>query len=251
MTEQHDNNRWKELDPAAPETLERFFELFRYVQAGHCINAVTHDANNYLGAVMAFAELVLLDPGIGEDSRKYLQEMIDAAKKCSHMMNGLSGMTHKRKAGGGIADMAPLIKEALALNAYDFKVAGIHFESDIHEDLPTMMVDAANLKLALSALLVNMQEALTDQKDRQARLCARINDPKLVLEVWNAGPVIPEAIRDRIFEPLFTTKTGPHLGLGLPIARRIAENHDGALEYDPERGFLLTLPIERALDPPN
>jgi nitrogen fixation/metabolism regulation signal transduction histidine kinase len=65
------------------------------------------------------------------------------------------------------------------------------------------------------------------------------------LEVEDDGPGIAAADRERIFEPYFTTK-GAGTGLGLPIARRIAEEHGGRLEVAsaPGRGarFRLTLP---------
>jgi signal transduction histidine kinase len=65
------------------------------------------------------------------------------------------------------------------------------------------------------------------------------------LEVEDDGPGIAAADRERIFEPYFTTK-GAGTGLGLPIARRIAEEHGGRLEVEsaPGRGarFRLTLP---------
>lgn len=245
MTENRDYISNEEIMHADPEQLNRLFELFRFAQAGHCLSAVTHDANNMLGAIMAYAELLMLDPGVKEDSHKMLANMADAAKRGSLLMNSLTGIIQKRKAQEGIADMAVLLQETVSLNSYDFKVFRIDFELILDDELPSMLVNAGDLKLALLALIANMQEALENAPERRAELRARKSEQYLSIEVWNSGPPIAQEIRERIFQPFFTTKTAPHLGLGLPVARRIARSHEGGLEYDPERGFVLTLPIER------
>jgi signal transduction histidine kinase len=68
-----------------------------------------------------------------------------------------------------------------------------------------------------------------------------------VLRVSDTGPGVPEAVRDQIFEPFFSTKE-EGTGLGLPITRRIMEEHGGWIHlHDKGRGergatFVLGLP---------
>jgi two-component system NtrC family sensor kinase len=71
----------------------------------------------------------------------------------------------------------------------------------------------------------------------------------IVIEVSDTGKGIPEDIRDRIFEPGFTTKgKGKGTGLGLSIAKKIMEEHGGAIDFSTETGvgttFRLTLPAK-------
>jgi two-component system OmpR family sensor kinase len=77
------------------------------------------------------------------------------------------------------------------------------------------------------------------------------SDRLVTLTVEDSGPGIPEADRERVFERfvrLETARTAAGGGLGLPIARWIAEQHHGSLQLEPPvRGcrFVATLPLVR------
>ena len=45
-----------------------------------------------------------------------------------------------------------------------------------------------------------------------------------------------------MFDPFFTTKSNEHIGLGLTVAAKTLEYHEGSLTYDPEHGFVMDLP---------
>ena len=59
-----------------PENYERLSEQFKHAQVGRCVNSVTHDVNNLLGAIMAYSELLSFDPGISEDGKTMAANII-------------------------------------------------------------------------------------------------------------------------------------------------------------------------------
>jgi signal transduction histidine kinase len=73
--------------------------------------------------------------------------------------------------------------------------------------------------------------------------------PIVVIDVGDNGPGVPLELRDRIFNPFFTTKPKGS-GLGLAIVRKIVDAHDGRIDLSssPETGtrFRVTLPIASA-----
>jgi signal transduction histidine kinase len=83
-------------------------------------------------------------------------------------------------------------------------------------------------------------------------------DPALgasvVLRLSDTGPGIPESVRDKVFQPFFSTKE-EGTGLGLSIATRIIEDHGGRIELGPrENGgatFIITLPLKESEHGPN
>ena len=66
---------------ADDETREKLARLYRYAQVGHCVSSVTHDVNNFLGAVLAYAELVGLEKNQTPEALRMLGEVMSAVRK--------------------------------------------------------------------------------------------------------------------------------------------------------------------------
>jgi signal transduction histidine kinase len=116
--------------------------------------------------------------------------------------------------------------------------------------LPEVDCDPEQLKEVLVNLIVNACEAMGDggrilitEEEGTADPVGRV----VVIRVSDSGPGIPEAIKDRIFEPFYTTKQ-EGTGLGLSIAARIIKEHQGCLSVKcrPHKGatFTITLPCK-------
>ena len=108
---------------------------------------------------------------------------------------------------------------------------------------------------ALRALGNLVENALRHSDGSPVELRVVEDDRDLVFQVMDRGPGVPEADRERIFEPFVHTSPGseePGTGLGLAIARRVAEAQNGEVRYRPRPGggsvFELRLPRE-TLDP--
>ncbi|MGE3107875.1 MAG: nitrogen regulation protein NR(II) [Phycisphaerales bacterium] len=119
-------------------------------------------------------------------------------------------------------------------------------------------VDPKLIKQAVLNLMINATQAMAapDAPPRPRELIlrtARKKDPDgsslALIEVTDTGPGIPPDTLPRIFQPYFTTKSGGS-GLGLPVARRLVEEHDGRLDVHSELGrgtsFSVLLPLHLA-----
>ena len=102
--------------------------------------------------------------------------------------------------------------------------------------------DPAKLKVALRNLLTNAIESI--QGKGEIRVLVARRPERLIVEVEDTGSGIDKEILDRIFEPYFSTKD-VGTGLGLPIAKKIIEDHQGSLQIrsEPRKGTKITIEL--------
>lgn len=138
---------------------------------------------------------------------------------------------------------------------------GIKLETDLGPGLPALPMSAAHWRQLLLSLVANANEALKGAGTIKVRVRARpagpssLNDADGVsVEVEDNGSGIPPEVQVRMFEPFFTTKPQAQ-GLGLPVARSIAEGHQGSIRVASSAGqgttVSVVLPAHMAAAPIN
>jgi signal transduction histidine kinase len=116
----------------------------------------------------------------------------------------------------------------------------------VHPEPFLCHADAAQLRQVLSNLLTNAVQAL--KGTGEIVMHGQRDETWDIITIQDDGPGVPPGVRDRLFEPLFSTKT-QGTGLGLTICRQILEKHRGTLTLvESPRGaaFRITLPRQRA-----
>jgi signal transduction histidine kinase len=126
------------------------------------------------------------------------------------------------------------------------------------DSLPPLAADADELRAALTDLLVNALEAMSESPSAgRHRLVlglraqgSRDERRELEIRISDSGPGIPEELRERIFYPFFTTKGGG-TGVGLANAQKVILGHGGSLELESGSGdgstFCVRLPVGEPL----
>jgi len=234
------------IDLNSDDARERLLRVFRHAQVGRSVSSVTHDVNNYLGAIMAYAELAGMDPGIGPDTARMLGEVCNAVRKSSVLVASLTDVARKEKPDVRIMDPAQLAERVLDLRRYDLRVASVALDTRYDEKLPLLTINLPRLQLALMYLVSNAIEALDGQERKKLSVSIRKTDAGVEIALKDSAGAIEEETRATMFEPFYTTKPLDHLGLGLPIARATVEDHGGSLVYAPETGFTISLPTRTA-----
>lgn len=127
---------------------------------------------------------------------------------------------------------------------------GVTVELYRKKRLPPIEGDPEQLKEVLANLIINACEAMSDGGVIVIQEEEGFSDPMgrvVVIKVSDNGPGIPESIREKIFQPFFSTKE-EGTGLGLSIAVRIIEDHKGCLNLRSKRGkgstFIITIPCK-------
>jgi C4-dicarboxylate-specific signal transduction histidine kinase len=98
-------------------------------------------------------------------------------------------------------------------------------------ELPAVSMAAEDLRHVLLALVTNAKHAATGER-ASIRVSARTVEEGVEIVVEDGGPGLPAELRERAFEPFTTTRGDGALGLGLPVARMLAQHAGGTLDAD-------------------
>jgi len=143
-------------------------------------------------------------------------------------------------------DVARGVRDAMIVLRSKASGKSVSLQADVEADLPPVQGMGAELNQIWANLIDNALDAVNT--GGSVRVAARRDGNRVVVEVTDDGPGIPADVRERIFDPFFSTKdVGKGVGLGLDIVRRTLERHDGEIEVESRPGrtvFRVKLPAE-------
>jgi signal transduction histidine kinase len=213
-------------------------------------------------AGLGIAELKLVEaavpPAMLADALGYLEAVLGAARlvdeieassmRISNLVATMEGYSYMDRALTQQVDVNEGLENTLAILRY--RLAGIDVERDSDEDLPRITAHGSELNQVWTNLIDNAVDAVADGDETGCiRLRTTYERDRLLVEISDNGPGIPEEIQDRIFEPFFTTKdVGKGTGFGLDVSYRIiVGRHGGDIRIVSKPGdtrFQVRLPIE-------
>ncbi len=216
---------------------------------GTLAGGIAHDFNNILSVIMGYAELAM--SSIPENSRalRDMKEVISGSARAKELVQQI--LTFSRETEQKKAPLKPstIIKEAMKMLR-----ASIPSTIAIHSSLNSkqiVLADPTQMHQIIMNLCTNAFHAM---EDTGGNINIQLSDvpyefmqdtlkPKLKpgcyvkLTISDTGPGIPEDLRERIFEPYFTTKKkGKGTGLGLAIVAGIVKNHGGGIHLESKKG---------------
>lgn len=234
-----DVSREIEAERARAESEQRLRRAQRLEAIGTLAGGIAHDFNNLIFTIkMIAAELAMTEPDARR--REALEEIDRITERSATLTRSLLGFARQGKHRSMpvcVNDVVTAMSELLSRT-----LAGIELTFELGaSDRGTVVGDQSQIEQVIMNLVLNARDAV----QASGRVVVRTRDLGLpgdpdsarfvVLEVVDDGPGIPADLRDRVFEPYFTTKTtGPEHGTGLGLATvfGIAESHGGSVEID-------------------
>ena len=160
-------------------------------------------------------------------------------------MRNLLTFARKRQTTRAMVDVNQVVRETLALRAYEQRVTNITIIDALASGLPMIFADGHQLQQVLLNLIINAEQAMLSANGRGILVVRTWYDAEreaVTLEINDDGPGVPEELQPKIFDPFFTTKeVGKGTGLGLTVAYAIVQEHGGRirLESSAEEGRIV------------
>jgi two-component system cell cycle sensor histidine kinase/response regulator CckA len=195
------------------ETEQRLARAHKMESIGQLAGGVAHDFNNLLAALQVIASSMRRDASPRQlDDLRRIEEVSASAVQLTRSLLGFAG---RASGSSGPVSLNRVVDGVVDLLRRTFD-RRIRIEADLSGDA-VVTGDHSQLEQVVMNLAVNARDAMPDGGELLIR--TREHNGSVVLEVGDTGPGIEPALRERIFEPYFTTKTsGPVRGTGLGLA---------------------------------
>ncbi|OQX33686.1 MAG: hypothetical protein B0D91_13850 [Oceanospirillales bacterium LUC14_002_19_P2] len=225
---------------------------------GDMASGMAHEINSPIQAIQLSAERLTRKMEKGTLTEKdvvSLSKIASSIRRVSGIINSLSKISRSsHNEDFQHCQVAVFITDAADLVEEKCKVNGIDFSVEYLEETDKVVINCQRLHLSqvIVNLLNNACDAVSESEEKWIRIEVSQSGKQVMIRVIDSGPGIPAKIRERVFDPMFTTKEiGKGTGLGLSISQTIIRGHGGVIRVDahcPNTCFILTLDKEHNND---
>lgn len=212
---------------------------------GEMAAGIAHEVRNPLTSLRGCAqELAEISRGAGNpDAASLAGILVTESDRLARIVSDFLALSRMRTPQREPLDLEPLLEELRHLTRLRSDLPpGIAITIDLHDETPSVLADADQLKQVLQNLVSNSLDAMRETS--LPRITVQVERapednplgmPAVVLQVADNGCGIPPDLQQRVFTPFFSTKA-QGTGLGLSLVNRIIREHEGLLRLDSEAG---------------
>ncbi|MDQ3697005.1 MAG: ATP-binding protein [Gemmatimonadota bacterium] len=210
------------------EMRARLAETERLAAVGELVAGVAHEVNNPLSTISAFAQLLLRDSALGAEHRESVDVIRGETLRASQVVKDLLTFARRSESRRLALDLNDIVERAVRVSGYELSAKHIEVAAALAPELPSVFGDPRQLQQVVLNLVANAIQAMSPQGGGTLRVTTRVDGDRVLLEVADTGPGVPEHARAHIFEPFFTTKQDG-TGLGLSVSYGIVTAHGGTI----------------------
>ena len=261
------------------QTQEQLVQSEKMASLGQLTAGIAHEIQNPLNFVNNFSTLSMdmIDDYLKSKDETLLDELKSNLKRINHhggrvssIVKGMLLHSRNKTAEKELSDINLLVDESLALAFHGKKSTEAdfycHIEKDFDATAPPVKVLPQELRRVIINLINNAFYAVHERAVKsnankeevkykpQVSVTTHVAGQFLEITITDNGTGIPDTIKDKIYNPFFTSKpTGKGTGLGLSVSFDIIEKqHGGKLKFESEQGvgtvFTISLPLNAPPD---
>lgn len=244
----------RKLDDKEREEMRlEYLSASRMATLGELARGIAHKINNPLAGLFGYLEMLAED--YPDDDR--IEKCITQCKRIGDIAANMS--YHGRNTEfheSTRVDINELVAETLMLISASKLYDNLRIETDLMDLPPIVIFNPGDLTQVLLNLLRNARDAVWDNNSGIITVRTSMGDNEMVLSVSDNGTGIPEDIREKIFQPFFTTKAREPQpdsspvgnGLGLSTSKHLIDQNDGSMDFTTDAGkgttFNVYLPLQ-------
>ncbi len=232
----------------------RLMHTDKLAALGELAASIIHEIKNPLTSLKGFAELLPSRLNDKQFLNKFASIILEEINRLNNFIENLLKFARPSVGELKLLNVNKVVEDVVNLLKYELKNKDISLELNL-KNTPQIKGDYNQLKQVFLNLLINAINAIESNGRIEIRNSIKLikeEDGKyreyIIYEIEDNGKGIPDNIKEKIFQPFFTTGE-KGTGLGLSIAQRIINQHNGFIEFDSRKGegttFYIYLPSER------
>ncbi len=207
--------------------------LNKIVSTDRIARMIAHEVKNPLTNILLCAEQMKELFPENDEFNSYLAIITRNSHRINQLVVNLMDSTRFGDIKLEKCNLIDLVKDTLLLVEDRLSLTSVRIVEDYsHPDIQ-LPVDAEKLKIALVNIIINAIEVLEEKTDATITITVEKTDQQNKIRIKDNGPGIPSEIKDKLFEPFFTSKEKGS-GLGLASAQNIILGHKGKIEVKTE-----------------
>ncbi len=225
----------------------RLAHASRVNSLGEMASGIAHELTQPLTAILTQAQAGrrLLGKGDTQAVASVLDELVAQARRGADILSHLRQWIRPPRGETGMTDLNAAIGGVEALLAPEARKRSVKLKLDLADEALAVRADRTELEQVIFNLVRNAFEALEETQDGQVSVTSCREAGLAILDVYDNGPGVDEALAGQVFEPFVTGKE-QGTGLGLSLSQRIVERMNGEIELLPSQGgarFQVRLPL--------
>lgn len=205
---------------------------------GKLTGGIAHDFNNLIGIMLGYSDIIMMQEGLGDDSRSYIQAIVKAGERATNLTQKLLSFSKKESELSEIFCLNKALQESQQLLEKSLK-ADVKLIFELAEELPSVNLDKHDFDDMILNLVINSVHAINEAGTVIIKTSAQRYQNDLVgaspslhvrCDVSDSGTGIPEEFLDSIFDPFFSTKGEKGTGLGLSQVYAFIQRSKGQVE---------------------
>jgi len=237
-------NRVKARTEEIKNIEKQLYRTERLTSLGTIITGLTHELRNPISIISGHAQLLARKKDLDQEIKKGLEIFVNQTERCAQIIESTINLARSGAFVVKNREIKSIIDKAIDYANIILNNKMVNFQKDFDDNV-TLRCDASQLEQVFLNIIMNAVDSVDE--NGVIKLKMRKIDRKVVITITDNGCGMDEDTKARVFDPFFTTKSpGKGTGLGMSIAYRIVESHQGIIEVESEPGkgccFTITLP---------